>query len=83
LLALIIYLTTNSLLKGEELITITYKNIRDNIRNIILNKEKELILIITNYYKSYNITRKEKENLRFLNKDFNIILISPVMLLPV
>jgi hypothetical protein len=75
LLALIIYLTTNSLLKGEELITITYKNIRDNIRNIILNKEKELILIITNYYKSYNITRKEKENLRFLNKDFNIILI--------
>jgi superfamily II DNA helicase RecQ len=75
LLALAIYLTSSSPLRGEELVNITYKNTRDNIRNIIFNKEEELILITTNYYKSYNITRKDKENLRFLNKDLSTILI--------
>jgi hypothetical protein len=36
LLALAIYLTSSSPLRGEELINITYKNTRDNIRNIII-----------------------------------------------
>jgi hypothetical protein len=75
LLALAIYLITSNSLRSKELVIIIYKNTRDNIRNIIFNKEKELVLIITNYYKSYNITRKEKENLRFLNKDLSTILI--------
>ena len=36
LLALAIYLTTSSPLRGEDLVTITYKNTRDNIRNILI-----------------------------------------------
>ena len=75
LFTLAIYLTSSSPLRGEELVNITFKNTRDNIRNIIFNKEEELIVITTNYYKSYNITRKNKENIRFLNKDLSTILI--------
>ena len=75
LLSLALYLTTSSPLRGEELVSITFRNTRDNIRNIIFNKEEELIVITTSYYKSYNITRKNKENIRFLNKDLSIILI--------
>ena len=56
LLTLALYLTTSSPLRGEELIRLTYKNTRDNIRNIIFSKEEELIVITTSYYKSYNIT---------------------------
>jgi superfamily II DNA helicase RecQ len=75
LLTLALYLTTSSPLRGEELVNLIYKNTRDNIRNIIFNKEEELIVITTSYYKSYNITRKNKENIRFLNKDLSTILI--------
>jgi len=75
LLALAIYINSGSPLRGEELVLITYRNSRDSLRNIILDRESKLISITTRYYKSYNITREDKENIRFLSPTLSLLVV--------
>lgn len=74
-LALSIYLTSGGPLRATELSTIIYKNIESLTRSILYNNEEKLISITTNYYKSKNISRKEKTNLRYLSPRLSRLLI--------
>lgn len=66
LLALSIHLLGGSPLRGTEINTIFYKNIETKLRSVIFNRDIGLIGITTTYFKGANITRKEKDNLRYL-----------------
>jgi len=74
ILGLAIYISSGSPLRGEELVSIIFRNTRDKTRDIIFKKEYNLMEISTSYYKSYNITRKNKINIRFLSPTLSIIL---------
>lgn len=75
-LALNIYLLGGSPLRGKELSTITYKNSRDSLRSLVLDKYTKLFRIETTYYKSLNISRKAKSSIRFLPRNLtNTLLI--------
>jgi superfamily II DNA or RNA helicase len=75
-LALNIYLLGGSPLRGKELSTITYKNSRDSLRSLVLDKYSKLFRIETTYYKSSNISRKSKSSIRFLPRNLtNTLLI--------
>ena len=66
LLAIAINLFSGGSLRSIELVSIFYKNIETRDRSLFFNKEDSIFTISTNYYKSINITRKEKTNIRFL-----------------
>lgn len=65
-LAIAIYLFSGGPLRGTELTTILFKNIDSKSRSILFNKDDYILTITTDYYKSKNITRKEKVNIRYL-----------------
>jgi hypothetical protein len=68
LLLAAIYLTSGSLMRREELLTIRYQNtLTTKIRNLVIDSRTYLIRIVTTYHKSFNITRAEKTNVRFLS----------------
>lgn len=65
-LAIAIYLFSGGPLRGTELTTILFKNIDSKSRSILFNKDDYILTITTDYYKSKNITRKERVNIRYL-----------------
>ncbi|KAF2206143.1 hypothetical protein CERZMDRAFT_4826, partial [Cercospora zeae-maydis SCOH1-5] len=65
-LSIAIYLFSGGPLRGTELTTIIFKNLETKSRSLLFNKEEQVFTIVTDYYKSKNITRKEKTNIRFL-----------------
>lgn len=75
ILAISLLLFSGSPLRATELNTITFKNIETKPRSLIYNKNNNMFSIITNYYKSKNITRKETNNLRFIFPYFTKLLI--------
>ena len=75
-LTLAIYLLGGSPLRGTELTSILYKNIKGKKRSLLYNRDINLISISTSYYKSFNITRKEKNNLRYL-----LLLLSKIIII--
>ena len=66
LLASSIYLFSGGPLRGTELTTILYKNIPIRNRSLINNTTESIFSITTDYYKGFNVTRREKINVRFL-----------------
>jgi hypothetical protein len=67
LLLLAIYLTSGSPIRGEEIVLLQYRNcLTTKNRNIVVDPKSNLIRLATTYYKSFNITRAEKTNIRFL-----------------
>lgn len=65
-LTLAILLFSGGPLRAPELTTIIYKNIESKNRSLLYNKDNNLFTITTDYYKSKNITRKEKLNIRYI-----------------
>jgi hypothetical protein len=63
-------------IKGKEIILLEYFNtLINNKRNIFIKlSNSNLIKLITNYYKSYNITRINKTNFKFLYIKLSYIL---------
>lgn len=67
LLLAAIYLTSGSPIRGEEILPIRFRNtLTTKTRNIVIDPKTHLIRLVTTYYKSFNITRAEKANIRFL-----------------
>ena len=65
-LALAIYLFSGGPLRGTELTTLIFKNIESKDRSLLFDKDNTIFTITTDYYKSKNISRKEKLNIRYL-----------------
>lgn len=74
-LALTIYLYSGGPLRGTELTTILFKNIETKSRSLLYNKEEGVFTIVTDYYKSKNITRKEKTNIRYIPPNLSRLII--------
>ena len=75
LLAIAIYLTSGSPLRGEEVVVIKYLNtLESGPRNIVIEPKNGWIRINTTYHKSYNITRLDSNNIRFLSPRLSNIL---------
>ena len=75
LLAIAIYLTSGSPLRGEEVVVIKYLNtLESGLRNIVIEPKNGWIRINTTYHKSYNITRLDSNNIRFLSPRLSNIL---------
>jgi hypothetical protein len=67
LLLVVIYLTSGSLIRGEEILLLRYLNtLTTKNQNIIIDLKTNLVCLVTTYYKSYNIIRAKKTNIRFL-----------------
>jgi hypothetical protein len=67
---------SGAFIKGEEIILLEYFNtLINNKRNIFIEPSNpSLIRLTTNYYKSYNITRINKTNFKFLCPKLSYIL---------
>jgi hypothetical protein len=76
LLLVLIYLTSGAPIRGEDLVLLEYFNtIINKERNIFIEPSNlNLIRLETSYYKSYNITRLDKTNIRFLSPKLNQLL---------
>ena len=75
LLSIAIYLTSGSPLRGEEVVVIKYLNtLESGPRNIVIEPKNGWIRINTTYHKSYNITRLDSNNIRFLSPRLSNIL---------
>jgi len=75
LLAIAIYLTSSSPLRGEEVVVIKYLNtLESGPRNIVIEPKNGWIRINTTYHKAYNITRLDSNNIRFLSSKLSNIL---------
>ena len=80
LLAIAIYLFSGGPLRGTELTTILYKNIPVRNRSLMFHTTQGIMCITTDYYKSLNVTRREKTNVRFLPPNLSKLLIVLVTL---
>jgi len=85
LLLALIYMSSGAPIRGEEIILLEYFNtLINNKRNIFIEpSNSNLIRLTTNYYKSYNITRINKTNFKFLcPKLSNILKIYLLIFIP-
>jgi hypothetical protein len=77
LLLVVIYLTSGSPIHGEEILLLWYLNtLTTKNQNIIIDLKTNLVRLVTTYYKSYNIMRAKKTNIRFLCPRLSRILIT-------
>ena len=75
LLLLAIYLTSGSPIRGEEIVLLKYRNSSTTrLRNIVIDPGTKLIRIETNYSKTYNLTRLDTNNIRYLSYKLSSIL---------
>lgn len=78
LLLIAVHLMGGSPLRGEELLILLYRNvdkIEGGVRHLIYDRETRLIRVTTRWYKSFNITRKNRSNLRFLPPSLSLIIV--------
>lgn len=73
-LIVIIYISSGGPLRGSELPEVIYKNIETKRRSIIYSKSDNTFSITTTYKKTYNITRDEAPNLRYIPPNLSRLL---------
>ena len=82
--AIFVYLTTGSPLRGEELVTLKYKNtINASLRELFYDTHKRMFMINLKYSKNQNRTRVQSKNIRFISSQASeLLLIYLIFVLP-